>query len=367
VIIPPGDQKLLADVKKHLNDGTVVICEEFGKFETVQFQKMGKNADELMSQLKKKLLSLNEIPKNGLVYFNGFYTDEDGVEHHYAHTLEAFRPLKTGIFLANYRFHTEPLHKLLDEAAGEAIGIILFDYTGLLLARVKGSHLQTLQRVAMQIPRFRATLQSTDSLYIRVMEFVRQTFQDEKTKQVNVSGLILAGNDKLHQRLNETLPKELKDKVLKVVNVKSEEEEGVHEALEQLIDQLPHIRIFQEIALLQRFFQIRKDSPSKVAVGPQAVAAAVDGKQAKTLIMFEDLKVHRVTDRSRVVYWEEGINKPAELEKLGEPHSDELLTHYYLTLANKLDLEGLSIELVGRHSRLGIAFWKDCAIAAVLK
>jgi hypothetical protein len=86
----------------------------------------------------------------------------------------------------------------------------------LLLAEVKGSHLKTLQRVAMQIPRFRATLQSTDALYIRVMEFVRQTFQDEKTKQVTVSGLILAGNDKLHQKLHENFPKELKDKVCEI-------------------------------------------------------------------------------------------------------------------------------------------------------
>jgi hypothetical protein len=83
--------------------------------------------------------------------------------------------------------------------------------------------------------------------------------------------------------------------------------------------------------------------------------------------MFEDLKVHRVTDRSRVVFWEEAINKPAELEKLGEPRSDELLTHYYLSLANKLDMEGMSVELVGRSSRLGIAFWKDCGVAAILK
>ncbi len=65
VIIPPGDAKLLAgfvaiflfycqyltyfcstDIKKHLNDGTVVICEEFGKFETVPYQKLGPHADE---------------------------------------------------------------------------------------------------------------------------------------------------------------------------------------------------------------------------------------------------------------------------------------------------------------------------------
>jgi hypothetical protein len=67
----------------------------------------------VVSQLKKKLLTLTDIPKNGLVYFNGFYTDEDGVEHHYAHTLEAFRPIKSGIFLANYRFHTVSLSHTL--------------------------------------------------------------------------------------------------------------------------------------------------------------------------------------------------------------------------------------------------------------
>ncbi len=44
-----------------------------------------------------------------------------------------------------------------------------------------------LQRVAMQIPRFRATLQSTDQLTVRVVDFLRQMFVDEKTKQLTVA------------------------------------------------------------------------------------------------------------------------------------------------------------------------------------
>ncbi len=76
-----------------------------------------------------------------------------------------------------------------------------------------------------------------------------------------------------------------------MVNVKSEEEEGMHEALEQCVEQLQHVRIFQEIALLQQFFQIHKQEPSKIVTGPAAVSDAVENKRAKWLLMYEDLKV----------------------------------------------------------------------------
>ncbi len=71
-----------------------------------------------------------------------------------------------------------------------------------------------------------------------------------------------------------------------------------------------------------------------------------------------------MTDRTRVAYWEEGLTKPAALDALGEPRYDELLTHYYLALANKFDVEaGMTVELVSRHSRLGQVFWKDFGVA----
>ncbi len=73
----------------------------------------------MLEQLKRKVGQLTELPKNGFVYYNGYFTDEEGVEHHYAHTLEPFRPLKSGVFLANYRFNTVCLPFLMSQVTSD--------------------------------------------------------------------------------------------------------------------------------------------------------------------------------------------------------------------------------------------------------
>ncbi len=47
-------------------------------------------------------------------------------------------------------------------------------------------------------------------------------------------GIVLAGNAGLHRKLVEVLPKNLKDKVIKVVDVEGTEEEGQSQVLDQL-------------------------------------------------------------------------------------------------------------------------------------
>jgi len=319
-----------------------------------------------LDQLRKKISGMTEIPKNGFVHFNGFYTDEERVEHHYAHTLEPFRPVKQSVWLADYHFHPDVLRRLLEEAAGQAYGLVLFDFTGLILTRIKGSHNDVVQRVAMQIPRFRVTNQDTGTLMSRVIEFLYANYTDEKSKKLNVEGLVLAGNNKLHERLAEVLPKDLHERVVAVLNVRSEEEDGMHEALEQLTDKLPQVRLVQEIVLLQEFFRLQKEQPNKVAAGAAQVEAVVDAKKARVLLLYEDLKIHRVTDRTRVAYYEEGLNRN-DVEQLAQPRHDELLSHYFLTLANKYDVDGTKVELVSSHSRLGQRFWKDIGVAVMLK
>ena len=61
----------------------------------------------------------------------------------------------------------------------------MFVFAGVFVRQ--GGNNTVLQRVAMQIPRFRATLQSTDQLTVRVVDFLRQMFVDEKTKQLTVA------------------------------------------------------------------------------------------------------------------------------------------------------------------------------------
>ncbi len=74
VIIPPGDLKLLNEAKSVLERQKVLIQEEFGKFTEVSLK--GPHASELTEQLCRKFLTLSAVGSTGLIYYNGYYTDE---------------------------------------------------------------------------------------------------------------------------------------------------------------------------------------------------------------------------------------------------------------------------------------------------
>jgi peptide subunit release factor 1 (eRF1) len=134
-------------------------------------------------------------PANGLTWFHGYWREGDSEEvKSFSLELEPALPLQDSefFFLAGARFHTQALHRVLEELAGPRFGICIFDYTGLLFAALRGSTLEIVQRVSMQIPRFRPTFQSRDTLLAKSAALLASAFTDhDREGQPNVRGLVV--------------------------------------------------------------------------------------------------------------------------------------------------------------------------------
>jgi len=256
VVLPPKSDAKLKNIIQLLNSGKIVITEEKGIYQTVDFSYP--KAKDLIAETLDKLTHLNGIPENGFIYYTGYYIQEGVGEVHFARTLVPPVPLreKDYIFLANYRFITEGAKEALEESNDKKYGIITLDYTGTLLATLKGSHLDVVQRISMQFPRFRSSAHTTTQLYNKLSVLIDQHFIGKDGKP-NVIGLIVAGQA-IHEALPANLNPNLKAIVMKVIDLEREEEEGLKELLNKLDNVLGHVRLIQEKSILKNFYNLKK-------------------------------------------------------------------------------------------------------------
>ena len=153
--------------------------------------------------------------------------------------------------------------------------------------RLKGNNWYPIQRVSFRLPRWKGATASESTLISKIMPFVEQSFVNPKTKTLFVEGIVIAGNSNLHKKLFDSLPKALKDKVIKVVDVQGEEEEGQMQALDHLEKELAHVRLIQEQLLLKKFFELKKANAAKVAAGPKDALAALEAGGVERVIIYD--------------------------------------------------------------------------------
>ena len=164
MVLPPGaDAKLagtsvpsppepphrpFAEIKQLVSEDRMVVSEEHDVYEKINYKYSGHlnatasapsasssrfvcSRDSLalavLTLLKDRLANLPSVPRNGWVYYAGFWEDEEGKTHSYSSTVEPFAPLAAAraIFIADGRFHTEALHDLLESSAGPAYGYVI--------------------------------------------------------------------------------------------------------------------------------------------------------------------------------------------------------------------------------------------------
>ena len=202
---------------------------------------------------------------------------------------------------------------------------------------------------------------SSESVLIsKILPFVEQAFVNPKTKGLIVEGLVLVGNRDLHKKLHAALPKPLKDKVIKVVDVEGEEEEGQMQALDHVEKELGHVRLIQEQLQLKKFFDLKKSNPGKVASGPKDALAALESGSGERLIIYDNLRINRVSNGSRVVFWQEGTAR-TEVEDLGKTNiEEENLLHWLLANGSKFGVAIDVREFVLGNLRVLLMFYIAC-------
>lgn len=368
LIIPPKDQ--IARVNKMLSD-------EYGTASNIKSRVNRLSVLGAITSTMQRLKLYNKVPQNGLVIYCGTVTTVDGKEKKLNIDFEPFKAINTSLYLCDNKFHTEPLHELLE--SDNTFGFIIMDGNGCLYGTLCGNTRNVLHKFSVELPkkhgrggqsalRFaRLRVEKRHNYVRKVAEIaVAQFISNDKP---SVSGLILAGSASFKvDLLNADLfDARLKNIVVKVVDVSYGGENGFNQAIELSAEALADVKFIHEKKLLSRYMsQIAQDT-GKFCFGISDTLKALELGAVSTLIVWENLNIqrytlrHPLTSESKILHLNPEQAKESRLfhDKKSGVSLDVIDEMPLLEwLANKYKSFGAKLEFVTDKSQEGSQFCK---------
>ncbi|XP_074311229.1 eukaryotic peptide chain release factor subunit 1-3-like [Silene latifolia] len=368
LIIPPRDQ--ISRVSK-------MLVEEYGTASNIKSRVNRQSVQGAITSAQQRLKLYNRVPPNGLVLYTGTFTTPDGKEKKDTFDFEPFKPVNVSLYMCDNKFHTEPLSQLLD--AKEKYGFIVMDGNGTLFGTLSGNSRQVIHKFSVHLPgktrrggqsaaRFSRNRMIARHDYVkRTAEHAAECFISQKSNQVTVSGIVLAGSADFKSELIESglLDARLKAKIMKVVDVSYGGETGFNQAIELSSEDLANVRFLEEKKLIGRFFEEISNDTGKYVFGLNDTFKAMEMGAVETLLVWEILDITRfvLENSATKEITIKHLNQEEEIDKSNFSDSVtgadlEILEQMPLVewFVNEYKKFGCSLEFVTNKSQEGSQF-----------
>ncbi len=251
--IPPGYPR---------GDLSSMLTDEYSKANNIKSKQTRKNVQAALQKIMVYLKSIDyRIPENGLVIFCGNVSQDPGRSDIRLWAVEPPQP-SPKIYRCDSTFYLEPLKEMLKPT--DIYGIVVLDGREATVAIVKGSTYEIVGRVRSLAPgkhhkggqsarRFERLIEQAEHEYHKKLaELIKEAFWDIKDQ---IKGIIFGGPGPHKQQfLNmDYLPRELKEKVIGVVDTGYTDEYGVREAIEAAKDILKDAEIMKQKREVEKF------------------------------------------------------------------------------------------------------------------
>lgn len=253
IYIPPENR---------LSDVIAQMREEYSQASNIKSKRTRKNVQSAIEVVMQRLKMVGETPENGLVVLVG--TVQDGTkEKMVAELIEPPEPVDRFIYRCDSKFYLEPLKEYLEEK--DVYGILVMDRREATIGLVKGKRIEPVKRLTSDVPgkhkaggqsqrRFDRLIEhAAHEFYQKVGEAAREAFEDVK----DLKGIIVGGPGPTKEEFldGDYLPKDLKEKVLTVVDVGNTDESGLREALNKAEEALKEAELVREKRLVRKFME----------------------------------------------------------------------------------------------------------------
>lgn len=316
LIIPPKDQ--IARVSKNLSD-------EMGTATNIKSRVNRLSVLGAITSTLQRLKLYNKVPPNGLVIYCGVITTIDGKEKKLNIDFEPFKQINTSLYLCDNRFHTEPLHELLE--SDNTFGFIIMDGNGCLFGTLSGNTRNILHKFSVELPKKHGRGGQSALRFARLRvekrhNYVRKvaeqaTIQFIEDDRPNVNGIILAGSAAFKQDLanSDIFDQRLKSIIIKIVDVSYGGENGFNQAIEISAEALADVKFIHEKRLLTSYMsEIAQDS-GKYCFGIDDTLKALSLGAVEILIVWENLETTRFELKNSVSGEQKLLNLNAEQAK----------------------------------------------------
>jgi peptide chain release factor subunit 1 len=286
--------------------------------------------------------------------------------------LEPLKPLISGLYRCDDRFHLEALYEQLEEK--NTYGFIVVDGNGVTLHSLNGNSRKNLFRLEVSLPkkhgrggqsknRFARIREEKRGWYTsKVCEIALYHFIDHATTLPNVSGLILAGSAQLKEEVLSKLDQRLARIIITVVDIQYGGESGFNQAIDLTKNSLGNLKFVHEQNVIASLFEeINKDG--HYALGVEDTLYALTSGLLDTLLIWNNLSIIRwelekinEPNLMKVIYLEEGKTLEEEEEnqdwaiRSNMPLLDWILEHY--------GEFGANLELISDQTHVGAQFVK---------
>jgi peptide chain release factor subunit 1 len=314
-----------------------------------------------------KLSTYKTVPHNGLVLFCGFI-GEEGKQKKIMYTFEPLKPLMSGLYRCDSKFHLDSLYEQLEEK--HTYGFIIVDGNGVSFHTLNGNAKRNLCKLEVSLPKKHGRGGQSKNRFARIREEKRgwytskvaemaiAQFIDPVSSLPNVHGIVLAGSAQLKEEVQSKLDPRLTPIVVAVVDIQYGGESGFCQAVRLTKDSLGNLKYTHEQKVVSRLFEeINLDG--SYAIGIDDTMYSLTNGLLDTLIIWNDLKhirwelIKSSTNETKIVY----LNEDKTLEETNDwsvktkiPLLDWVLDHYAEF--------GAQIELVSDQTDVGAQFVK---------
>jgi len=181
------------------------------------------------------------VPPNGLALFCGYIGEQEGKQKKLMYTIEPLKPLVSGLYRCDSKFHLESLYEQLDEK--HIYGFIVVDGNGASFHTLNGNCRNTLYKIEVSLPKKHGRGGQSSTRFARIREEKRgwytskvaeitvAQFIDPSSSMPNVKGIIIAGSAQLKEEVQMKLDQRLSSIVLAVVDIQYGGESGFNQAI----------------------------------------------------------------------------------------------------------------------------------------
>ncbi|GAB5353275.1 hypothetical protein AAMO2058_000023300 [Amorphochlora amoebiformis] len=352
LLIKPGDQ---------IHQAATLLQNEYGTASNIKSRVNRASVLQAITSCQTKLKLFKTIPPNGLCVYCGNVLD-NGKDTHLTIAFEPPRPLKSGLYLCDNRFHTEALEELFE--ADNKFGYIVICGTGALFGCLNGKSREVLHsfdvdlpkkhgRGGQSAPRFnRIRLEKRHAFLARVAEAAISVFISNNL--VNVKGIILSGPADLKNDLmdGDLLDQRLKKAVITVVDTAYGGLGGFDEAIDLSATLLSDLEVAQDQKIMNEIYTEIAKSSKMATSGVENVLSLMDSGAVCSIVVWERLLTWRMKfrDKSGEIVIRYGYREEAKDTKdMQLIESSEVLEY----LANECDNNGVEVRIVSDQTLEG--------------
>lgn len=294
LILPPRDQ-----IPKALK----MLVDEYGTASNIKSRVNRLSVLSAITSAQHKLRTFKSVPPNGLAIFVGTVMDNNK-EKMISVAMEPLKPINTSVYMCDSRFHTESLVEQFKE--NETFGFIVMDGNETVFATLNSNVKKILHTLSVSLPKKHGRGGQSSVRFARLRiekrnHYVKKVAEIANSLFTSEEGYILAGTADFKNQLFESaiLLKNIKDRVIRVVDTNYGGENGLNQAIELAQDSLTMCRYLKERKVLQEFFKNLEND--MVVYGQKNTLRLLDEQAVTKLIVYENIE--GTVDDQLVIDW----------------------------------------------------------------